>query len=157
MADVTLHAARADNVEGLVALLHETFRSTWQPMLTAAAIERYWRKDVARRYVTEEWPRFIVAEAGDDVVGMIDCDDGFISALHVTDRMRRQGIGRSLLERVEVAAVATGTECLRLETDSFNTAAQALYVSCGFREIDRYPDEEWQSGLTTVLMEKTLA
>lgn len=126
-------------------------------MLTEATIERYWRNDVARRYVEKEWPRFLVAEAEGAVVGMIDCEDGFIGALHVTDRMRRHGIGRRLLEQAEAAARAQGVHCLRPETDTFNKAARALYASCGFREIDSYPDTEWQSGLTTVLLEKTLA
>ena len=40
--------------------------------------------------------------------------------------------------------------------DSFNTRSQAFYAARGYREADRYPDLEWNSGLTTLLLVKPL-
>ena len=35
--------------------------------------------------------------------------------------------------------------------------SRAFYAALGYREIDTYPDQEWESGLTTLLLEKPLA
>ncbi|WP_408949952.1 GNAT family N-acetyltransferase [Lysobacter sp. Hz 25] len=51
---------------------------------------------------------------------------------------------------------ADGLVTASLETDTFNTGSQALYLALGYRETARYPDEEWNSGLTTIRYEKTL-
>ena len=53
--------------------------------------------------------------------------------------------------------VAAGHGEARLETDSVNARSLAFYAGHGYREIDRYPDTEWHSGLTTVLLAKRLA
>jgi len=54
----------------------------------------------------------------------------------------------------EKAIEASGYIQVRLETDSFNQQSQAFYKALGYEEKDRYPDLEWESGLTTVLFEK---
>lgn len=58
------------------------------------------------------------------------------------------------MDGAEVAIAAAGFAQVRLETDTFNQASQAFYHSRGYREAGRYPDEEWQSGLTTILFVK---
>jgi hypothetical protein len=45
---------------------------------------------------------------------------------------------------------------VRLETDTFNTGSCAFYLARGYSEAGHYPDEEWDSGLTTVLFIKRL-
>ncbi|MCV6806750.1 GNAT family N-acetyltransferase, partial [Achromobacter ruhlandii] len=42
-------------------------------------------------------------------------------------------------------------------TDTFNTQSRAFYGKHGYAEVDTYPDEEWDSGFTTVLLVKPLA
>jgi ribosomal protein S18 acetylase RimI-like enzyme len=49
-----------------------------------------------------------------------------------------------------------GHPTARLETDTFNTRSQAFYTARGYVETDRYPDLEWNSNLTTLLLEKGL-
>ncbi len=44
----------------------------------------------------------------------------------------------------------------RLETDTFNLRSQAFCRARRYVEADRYPDTEWNSGLTTVLLVKAL-
>jgi ribosomal protein S18 acetylase RimI-like enzyme len=61
------------------------------------------------------------------------------------------------MDRVEAEAASVGFGAIRLETDTFNTAAQAFYRVRGYREKGRYPDAQWNSGLTTLLLVKALA
>ena len=51
---------------------------------------------------------------------------------------------------------AAGFDEARLETDTFNTQSRAFYAKHGYAEVDTYPDEEWDSGFTTVLLVKAL-
>jgi len=60
------------------------------------------------------------------------------------------------MDQVEAEAAAAGITALRLETDTFNTRSQAFYRARGYREAGRYPDTEWTSGLTTLLLVKEL-
>ena len=48
------------------------------------------------------------------------------------------------------------TPAYQLETDTFNLRSQAFYAKRGYQELDRYPDGEWNSGLTTLLLAKRL-
>ena len=57
----------------------------------------------------------------------------------------------------EVEIARAGFSSVRLETDTFNTISRAFYAAHGFCETDQYPDLEWNSDLTTVLLEKSLA
>lgn len=67
------------------------------------------------------------------------------------------GLGRLLLARAEQEIGEAGLRKVRLETDTFNQQSQAFYRAMGYIELGQYPDEEWDSGLTTVLFEKLLA
>lgn len=87
---------------------------------------------------------------------MLDWREDFIDALHVSPRHQRLGIGAALLRHGEVAIADAGYVRVRLETDTFNLQARAFYGKQGYAEVDFYPDEEWHSGFTTVLMSKDL-
>ena len=65
----------------------------------------------------------------------------------------RRDVDRATFE-AEIAAA--GFSAARLETDTFNTRSRAFYAGRGYREGDRYPDKEWDSGLTTLLLVKAL-
>lgn len=151
-----LRPAVGTDADALVALLRETFRSTWQPVLTPAAVASYLARDPARGFIEASIPKIVVAEDTGGIRGMIHWEADFVTALHVADDARRRGIGRRLLGCAEAAIAAAGHRQARLETDTFNTRAIAFYTALGYRESARYPDEEWDSGLTTLLMEKSL-
>jgi ribosomal protein S18 acetylase RimI-like enzyme len=151
-----IRSGRAADTAAVVALLHETFEGTWRPELTPAAITSYYGNRVAERFVAERVRTFLVADCGGEVAGMISRQRGFIDALHVGARFRRRGIGRALVEAAEAAMRADGVPRAALETDTFNRASQALYEGLGYRESSRYPDTEWNSGLTTIRYEKAL-
>ncbi len=65
-----------------------------------------------------------------------------VKRMFVYPDARGRGIGRALMERVVAEARARGYRWLRLGTLSDMAAAQALYLSLGFRPIDRYRADE---------------
>ncbi len=67
---------------------------------------------------------------------------------------RGHGIGRSLLQAVEVAAQAEGIQAVRLETGVASIEALGLYRCSGYRE--REPFGDYASDPRSIFMEKTL-
>jgi ribosomal protein S18 acetylase RimI-like enzyme len=94
--------------------------------------------------------------ADEPVVGMVHTLGDFIDALHVAPSQQRRGIGALLLAHAEAHMRAQGHRTARLETDTFNTQSRAFYARHGYAEVAMYPDEEWDSGFTTVLLTKAL-
>jgi len=153
---VTIRQAIPSDAEAIVALLHDSFRTTWEPVVTPAAAKAYWESDRARRYVVEMGSEFRVAVSGDKVAGMVHWRGDFVHALHVVSSWRRKGIATQLMDEAETRIAEAGYRAVRLETDTFNRASQAFYRSRGYQEEERYPDGEWASGLTTLLLRKPL-
>jgi ribosomal protein S18 acetylase RimI-like enzyme len=153
---LALRPFRPGDEAGVIAVLEDTFQSTWAPQLRPAALERQQRDQPVRAYVAQMASAFVLAVEGEQVLGMVHWDGDFIHALHVTGAAQRRGVGRALLTHAEQAMAAAGETSARLETDTFNTRSRAFYAANGYREIDSYPDEEWDSGLTTLLLEKPL-
>jgi hypothetical protein len=60
------------------------------------------------------------------------------------------------MDHAEAEIARSGSASARLETDTFNTRSQAFYAARGYLEAGRYPDTEWDSGLTTLLLAKAL-
>jgi len=153
---LSLRPALAIDHPALIALLDETFRDTWLPHLSPRAAQAWWSENRASRYVAEYGSAFMVAESGGELAGFIHHRGDFIEGLHVGRRFRRQGVGLALLGNAEQAMRELSHLLSRLETDTFNSASRSFYGACGYREADQYPDQEWDSGLTTVLMTKAL-
>lgn len=154
--EISIRPARPQDFPVMRAILRDTFESTWQPQITEAAARRYVETDIGGRFVARCGADMLVAEADGQVAGLLYHIDDFIDALHVPSAFQRRGIGRRLLIRAERYIAEKGFRQARLETDTFNAQAQAFYKALGYIEMARYPDEEWQSGLTTVLFEKPL-
>ena len=156
MGEPLLRQARPDDASALRAILRDTYESTWRPQLAGAAIQAFEDEDRPAAYVGERGHLFRVAEVDGEVVGFVDWDGDFINALHVRATHARQGVGRRLMDLAEAAIAAAGHAQTRLETDTFNQRSQAFYAARGYVEVDRYPDHEWNSGLTTLLLVKAL-
>lgn len=152
-----LRAARREDMADLRSILDDTFESTWRPHITRTAAQTYIQEEKAATYVNERWHLFWVAEIAEKAVGFIDWADDFVDALHVHSAHARQGIGRRLLDHAEMQIASANFAMTRLETDTFNYASQAFYKARGYLEVDRYPDHEWNSGLTTILFVKVLS
>ncbi len=92
---------------------------------------------------------FFVAVLDDQPVGCIalkmDAGGkvGEVKRMWVSPDVRRLGVGRRLLERLEAHARDLGIRRLRLETNRALSEAQALYRACGYVEIPLYDDEPY--------------
>jgi ribosomal protein S18 acetylase RimI-like enzyme len=153
---ILIRRARPADTAALMAILRDTFESTWRPNISAAAAQAVLAEDRPAVYVAEHGLDFWVAEQDGEVVGLVHWADDFVNALHVRAANARRGVGARLMDRAEAGIAASGFAAARLETDTFNLASQAFYAARGYREAGRYPDEEWNSGLTTLLLVKPL-
>ncbi|MCC6918173.1 MAG: GNAT family N-acetyltransferase [Alphaproteobacteria bacterium] len=154
---ILLRPAVPADAPALVAILVGTFRDTWAPQMSAERVAAYGPEGRAEGYVRAKGAAFVVAEVDGIVAGFVHAEDGFVHALHIAATMRRRGVGRALMAAAETTARAAGQMRLRLETDTFNVASQALYAALGFEEVDRYPDVEYDpERIVTVLLEKRL-
>ena len=65
-----------------------------------------------------------------------------IKRMYVAPDARRGGVGRAILDALVARAQSAGYKKIRLDSPEFMTAAHSLYRSCGFREIEAYPESE---------------
>jgi putative acetyltransferase len=87
----------------------------------------------------------LVARVDDQVAGCValkDLGDGAceMKRLYVRPEARGSGIGRALVEASIVRARELGYSAMRLDTLAAMDAARTLYLSLGFRPIERYND-----------------
>ncbi|QND54231.1 GNAT family N-acetyltransferase [Phyllobacterium sp. 628] len=141
----------------LHAILLDTFESTWRPNITQSAAHAFLQDKRPEVYVRERGLLFWVAEVAGEIAGFVDWVDDFVHALHVHSAYARQGIGQQLMDHAEAQIARAGFASARLETDTFNHSSRAFYAARGYHEAGRYPDEEWHSGLTTILLIKPLS
>ena len=93
--------------------------------------------------VRDALPTFVVAQAGDDIVGVagleVCCDNALLRSVAVADPWRSLGVGRALVTRVIADAEARGIPALYLLT----TTAEHYFPKFGFSPIarDRVPDD----------------
>lgn len=152
-----IRPARTSDAAALRAILYDTFEGTWRPAISEAAAIAFRAEDRPSAYVAARGHLFWVAECDGAIAGFCDFEGDFINALHVRTSHARTGVGSRLMDHAETSIAASGRDAVRLETDTFNERARAFYHRRGFVEIGRYPDLEWGSDLTTVLLSKALA
>ncbi len=94
---------------------------------------------------------YFVAESGRAVIGYVHCEIrksagtptlrrrtyAYVHTLVVTADLRRQGVGRMLLELVREWALGQEVSEIELNVFEFNEAAVALYESLGYRTLSR--------------------
>ena len=87
--------------------------------------------------VREALPTFVVAQAGNDIVGVagleVCCDNALLRSVAVADDWRSRGLGRELVTHVIAEAEARGIHALYLLT----TTAERYFPSFGFHAIPR--------------------
>jgi GNAT superfamily N-acetyltransferase len=155
-AKIHVRPAQPADAEALKAILYDTFDSTWRPQITPAAAAAFRDEDRPSAFVGEKGLAFLVAERDGEVAGFVFWEEDFVHSLHVHSRHARHGVGARLMDHAEAAIRHAGHASVRLETDTFNQRSQAFYAARGFVEAGRYPDEEWNSGLTTLPLVKPL-
>ncbi len=127
-------------LEHFVRELDERFEGGFDPArATSASVEE----------TTPPRGAFFVAVLDDRPVGCIALKidaggkAGEVKRMWVSPRVRRLGVGRRLLERLEAHARDRSIRRLRLETNRALPEAQALYRACGYVEIPVYDDEPY--------------
>ncbi len=70
-------------------------------------------------------------------------DFGEIKHLWVDTTVRGMGVGRRILEKLEVLSGEFGLHTVRLDTNRTLTEAHALYRACGYREVEPFNDEPY--------------
>ncbi|HEX2716169.1 MAG TPA: arsenic resistance N-acetyltransferase ArsN2 [Gemmatimonadaceae bacterium] len=146
MSDLTLRAAKAADLPDVERLL----------VASGLPLEG----------VKEALPAFVVAHAGDDLVGVagleVCCDNALLRSVAVAPEWRSQRLGRALVTRVVADAEARGIRALYLLT----TSAEQYFPSFGFERItrDEVPDDvrataEFQSACpaSATVMRRTFA
>jgi ribosomal protein S18 acetylase RimI-like enzyme len=153
--NLTLRRATPEDVPALEAILLNTFETTWRPAISSTAAAAF-LEGRGRAYVAQCGADFWVAERAGRVIGFVHWQGNFVHAVHVLAGEARGGVGTRLMGLAEAAIVQAGYNEASLETDTFNAGSRAFYEGRGYREARRYPDEEWGSGLTTILFVKSL-
>lgn len=101
-------------------------------------LSRYYSEPVHKRayFVAEGADGTVAGGIGMEMFPGFRCC-GEIQKLYVSDKMKRQGLGRRLLEQIEAYAKENGIERLYLETHSNLKEAVFLYEKQGYHRIDR--------------------
>jgi GNAT superfamily N-acetyltransferase len=107
---------------------------------------RYGTRDLAPLEVAEFAPPqgiFVVGWEADQPVAcggvrVVEAGVGELKRMYVAPAVRRRGIARALLSRLEIEARALGASVLRLETGLHQPEAIALYDSAGYVEIEPF-------------------
>lgn len=152
-----IRRAEPTDADAILRILGETYETTWKPELSAVAIARFESSAHTADYVRKRLPFFHLACIDGAVVGLLDWRDDFIHALHVKPGHQRSGTDGALLRHAEAIIAGAGHADVRLESDTFNRQPRSYYLRHGYHELDCYPDEEWQSGFTTLMIGKPLA
>jgi ribosomal protein S18 acetylase RimI-like enzyme len=130
-----LRDAHASDVPRLTALVEAAYRP-WIERIDA--IPRPMKDDYAEVVRTR---RVTVAERGGEIVGLIvlDVSEGtfLIENVAVDPEHRGTGIGRTLLEHAERAALDEGHSTVYLYTNEHMTENLELYERIGYVEYDR--------------------
>ncbi|MEW6688407.1 MAG: GNAT family N-acetyltransferase [Pseudomonadota bacterium] len=142
---VSLEAARVEDLEQLVELLHILF--TQEHELAPDAGKQ--RRGLSRILADASMGRIYVAREGARVLGMVSIlrsvstaeggPVGLLEDLVVRPECRGRGVGAKLLGYAIEQARADGLLRLMLLTDGDNAAAQRLYERAGFARSGMLP------------------
>jgi ribosomal protein S18 acetylase RimI-like enzyme len=108
----------------------------------AAGLTRPWndpRKDIARKLTVQgEW--FLVAVSRGEVIGSVmagyDGHRGWVNYLAVSPNARRAGIGRALMNEVELRLRDAGCPKINLQVRETNQEALGFYHALGYSTDD---------------------
>ena len=144
-----------------IAVAHRLARqAAYAAFLPAATLEAhlkragedYWRRHLPATLKTEDL--FLVAEAGDTIVGLVHLSNSQIERLYVVPDCWGQAVAESLSRATLEHAAERGEERLVLETNIENGRERRFYARLSGRE-GRTWDETFPDGASTPLVEVT--
>jgi len=129
---VELRAARDDDSEGVIALIGRIFDEYPGCVLDVDLEEPELRAPASR------FDRFWVLEERGEVVGCAACalhpDVAEMKKIYLDQRVRGEGWGRRLIERVEHEARSFGARGIEAWSDTRFQTAHAVYRRLGYRQ-----------------------
>lgn len=145
MSEDTIEIRRAgtEDAAAIARLLHDFNSEYSEPTPGVSALTEYSRQLLAAGEMT-----VLLAGAGPDGLSLIrfrPCvwtggPEAHLQELYVVPSLRGRGIGRALLEATMTVAREAGATGIDLNTGETDTAARALYESCGFTNREGAPD-----------------
>ena len=129
---ITIRPFRETDQENVIIL--------WEKVFPDAPLHNNPARDIrTKREVQPEL--FLVALLEDQIVGTVmagfDGHRGWVYYLGVDPDYQRQGIGTSLMKRVESCLMGMGCPKLNLQIRAHNTEVQRFYESLGYYAEDR--------------------
>jgi ribosomal protein S18 acetylase RimI-like enzyme len=142
-AEVQIRRAGPEDAAAIARLLHDFNTEYDEPTPGVEALTEY-----GRRLLVEGEMTVLLAGDGPDAISLIrfrPCvwtgqPEAHLQELYVVPPLRGRGIGRALLEATMAAAHEAGATGIDLNTGTTDTAARALYESCGFSNREGGPD-----------------
>ena len=145
MSDRPIQIRRAgpDDAAAIARLLHDFNSEYAEPTPGVAALSKH-----ARQLLVDGEMTVLLAGEGPDGISLIrfrtaiwtGAPEAHLQELYVVPSRRGRGIGRALLEVTMGAAREAGATGIDLNTGTTDTAARALYESCGFSNREGAPD-----------------
>ena len=126
---------------------------TYEPFLGRTAVEDFVAGGNMERYFDEHLGESTVATVGDEIVGVAVRQGTLLDLIWVKPSMRSQGVGSTVMDRIERQAALDGKE-LRLEVWTVNQRAVGFYERRGFSVDGVLSDPV--TGLEKLLMRKAL-
>jgi ribosomal protein S18 acetylase RimI-like enzyme len=141
--EVQVHRAGPKDAPAIARLLHDFNSEYSEPTPGVGALTQY-----SRRMLDAGEMTVLLAGGGPDGISLIrfrtcvwtGTPEAHLQELYVVPALRRGGIGRALLEATMEAAREVGATGIDLNTGTTDTAARALYESCGFTNREGSPD-----------------
>lgn len=123
---VKIRRMLVSDIEQVAAIEADNFSEPWSAQGFETALDR------------EDTIFLVAADERDSIMGYLgfyySYADGEITNVAVDKEYRRQGIGRRLLEEVDIICQDKGIESLTLEVRFNNKAAIELYKGMGYEE-----------------------
>lgn len=144
MSELEIRRAAPGDIEGLRALLSETWHDTYDALLgvdwVSEVSARWHAPENLRRQLDAPETAHWVAVRGGAPIGTISTDARefplvVITRLYVLPAHQRGGVGRQLIHTA--LAAHAGAERLRLDVDAANDKGVAFYRREGFIEVGR--------------------
>lgn len=141
--DVAIRRAAAEDAADVARLLDDFNREFDEPSPGVEALTATVRRLLAEGEIT-----VLLAGGGPDGISLFrfrpalwaEGLEAYLQELYVAPLLRGRGIGRALLEATMDLARERGAAGIDLNTGETDTAARALYESCGFTNREGDPD-----------------
>jgi len=148
-----IQASATPDSDALNELLRRTIRTSYSGFLGVDAVEAYIGSGAVETFTAETVERGSVVIFGDKIAGYGVDTGNQVDMLVIDERFHRLGLGTRMLAHLE-RRLSESFDLLNLESFRDNDAANAFYLSKGWRKIREYREKDY--GVEMVQMQKDL-